>query len=624
VTRASDNLVIHPHVRTSPQSAFVHRRVGGRRLGLLAERLKPTELAPLSQRPVPIAPPTNANGRSRRVLLEVARWALVAIFFKLIGAWSAEGNAKTFRQMLERLGFLWVKVGQFLSLRADLFSDAFCKELWHLQYQAQGFPPELARSTIEAELGETIDRLFDLYEEAPFAAASIAQLHRACLKDTGTPVVIKVMRPGAEQIFAADMRVLGWIVALLRLIPRFKRYRLDEAVWEISEIAREETDFRMEMSNLQRFRRSVRPHAIYVPKVFDRFCTRHVLVMERVDGVLMSDFIRVDGAEPARVDRWLNENGCDRRHIAERLFLSFMRQLFEDNLFHGDLHPGNIMLLRHNRISMIDLGSIGMVEEGIRKRYYFGLKAIGMGEYEKAADLLLSLIPGPVPPRLLGAKEEIIRALRSWEKRTHVKALPYHEKSISQIFTIMAQVLARYGIATTWGLFKMDRSFMTMDAALRELRPTVDYPAQLRRYYRQRQQRIVHTLISEPDAVRTVLSEIGETVSEYAVMLDRRARWWGLLVGERPQPSRELAAAFFRFARTTWIVIGLLLAATALREAGVAFRGIDPFVSRLDWFQVWETPAGEVLTFLGYLIGLAALGNICRIYARWDDDRRYR
>ena len=115
--------------------------------------------------------------------------------------------------------------------------------------------------------------------------------------------------------------------------------------------------------------RSLKKHkTIYSPKAFLRFCTRRVLVMEWIQGVTMSEYLKLALAEPHRVDRWLKENKIEPVRVAQNLYLSVQRQFYEDNLFHADLHPGNIMLLKKNRIAMIDFGSVGKLEEKFRLR----------------------------------------------------------------------------------------------------------------------------------------------------------------------------------------------------------------------------------------------------------------
>jgi ubiquinone biosynthesis protein len=468
----------------------------GRGAAVLSERLIPTPLVADRERPpIPLDPPLRVRLRVARCCWALLRWGLALLSLKLTGRWTSETAARRTRGLFEQLGFLWIKVGQFLSLRTDLFSAALCRELAGLQHRVHGFPAAVARSVVETELGRPIAEVFTDFAERPFAAASIAQLHRARLRSSGQAVVLKVMRPGTAAVFAADLRFLTLVVRLLRRMRRLRNFRFEEALWEIREIADEETSYFFEAANLKRFRRSVRRHGIYVPKPFPKLSTRYLLVMEEIPAVVMTDYIRVAGEEPARAAAWRQENQVDAKLVAERLFLSLLRQIFEDNLFHGDLHPGNVMLLRHSRVALIDLGTLSRLDLNLLRRYFFGLRAIALGDYHQVAYWLLSIVPGASPDLLCSTTEEMVRILRAWEKRTTVRSLPYHEKSISKLFTDLARVLARANVATTWEILRIDRSLMTLDASLHVLFPDVDYRRLLQRYYLERSSRtLLHTL----------------------------------------------------------------------------------------------------------------------------------
>jgi ubiquinone biosynthesis protein len=155
------------------------------------------------------------------------------------------------------------------------------------------------------------------------------------------------------------MALIRGLIALLRGLHLAGSHRWEELLAELTQIVREEIDYRYEISNLKRMRKSLRAHRIYVPRVFENLSSPRVLVMEFIQGALMVDFIALNQSEPERVSAWARENHIDPEKVGHRLYLSFLRQLFEDDLLHGDLHPGNIILLRNSNIAFIDLGTIG-------------------------------------------------------------------------------------------------------------------------------------------------------------------------------------------------------------------------------------------------------------------------
>ena len=263
---------------------------------------------------------------------------------RFTGKSDIQKTATQLREIFEEFGGFWVKVGQVLALRTDLFPNEICEQLRSLQYEAVGFPFELARSTIESELGAPIDQIFESFDEQPLAAASIAQVHRAVLlkkkdkKKKKIPVVVKVQRPGLADAFQRDLDTIKIFVKLLVYLNFASYFRWDEFVVELDKTFKEELDFRYEAANGRRMKKNLKFHKIYVPTVYQKYCKRRVLVMEFIDGVLMADYIKELLSDRARVKRWDDENDVDRKEVGEKLYVSLLRQIFEDNLYHGDLH----------------------------------------------------------------------------------------------------------------------------------------------------------------------------------------------------------------------------------------------------------------------------------------------
>lgn len=552
---------------------------------MLDPRLIPTPLVRKDEeKQIVILQPKDTTWRLLTIVAEISRWLLNILFLWVTGRWTEERNARRTRQMLENLGFLWIKVGQILSLRTDFFSMAFCTELANLQYAAYGFPATTAREIIETELRGPVEEFFDEYEELPFAAASIAQVHRARLRRNGAPVVVKVMRPGAYRVFAADLRFLRRAVWWIEWLNLFSFMRWSEALWELEQIMSEELDYRFEVSNLKRMRKELRKHHVYVPEPFERLCTRRVIVMERVEGTLMSDFITMQESDPQRVFAWLLENKIEPAIVGEELYMSFMRQLFEEELFHGDLHPGNIFLLRDSRIALIDLGTAGTVESTLLRKYIFITKAIATRQLEKAADLMLSLSPQLPPVDIAQVRDEMVRSLRSWEVRTPVKTLSYYEKSLTYGTTDLVRILAKYRIAITWGFLKIDRTWATMDASMNYLMPQVDYPVLIRKYFHQRAKRMIRRALSLRAAGEAV-AESQDLVSEYSLFLDPQIRASGLAFANAGNRAGQAVTSLLQILTSVVFVGTLYCIAAFLHQhygflTGEKYRVLQDYLNR--------------------------------------------
>ncbi len=458
---------------------------------MLDQKWNPTPLLKESERPpIPIVEgEIKTSFRRLRVFLRLLGMLLKFLYLKIMGRLDARVMGRVFGDFCQEMGVLWVKLGQLLSMRSDLFPPELCAELARLQDRAEGFSPLLVKEILEHELGGPLEAFFSRFEMQPWAAASIAQVHKAFLEREKTWVAIKVRRPEIDQVFEKDMGLIRRLFLLLHRFSIMNFMRWPDMLWELEQVFNEELDYHYEISNQQRLRKSLARHRVYVPKVFDRYCTRQVLVMEFIDAVTMTDYLRIWKTDPDRVKGWLAENGIDAEVVGIRLFHSYLRQVLEDNLFHADLHPGNIFLLRENRIALLDFGSVGSCEGDLLRKYDVYLEALSTGQYAKAIDVFLLIMPDLPSTHLAPVKEELQRRLHAWDSRCRVKELPYNEKSTNMVFDEMMKVMARYGVTINWAFFKVLRGWTTMDTSLRELMPEADLGRLTQAYTRRRRKR---------------------------------------------------------------------------------------------------------------------------------------
>jgi len=256
------------------------------------------------------------------------------------------------RRTLEELGPSFIKLGQLMSTRADLFPPEYIHELTKLQDQVPPVPFEGIRRLIESELDRPLDQLFDHIDETAMAAASVAQVHSARLK-TGEKVAVKVIRPGIEKRIRKDIQVMYYVAA--RFERSFNLGRVEGAVNLVKEFERtifRELDMLIEAGNIERFTRSFADvEEIYIPAVHWDFTSTSVLVMEHIDGIKMD-----------RVDE-IRRHGIDPEEVAMIGLRSFSRQLMAAGIFHADPHPGNTLVMHDGRVGLVDFGIVGYLDQ---------------------------------------------------------------------------------------------------------------------------------------------------------------------------------------------------------------------------------------------------------------------
>ncbi|NEP88108.1 MAG: AarF/ABC1/UbiB kinase family protein [Okeania sp. SIO2C2] len=461
------------------------------------------------------------NLETRRLSIIYIIWRFIVYFLgvqfrRFTGKSDVQKTATQLREIFEEFGGFWVKTGQLLALRSDLFPDEVCDELLKLQYEAIGFPFDIARSTIESELGKPIDKIFEVFEEEPLAAASIAQVHKAVLRKRKKliPVVVKVQRPGLGEAFKRDLDLIKIFVNFLISLNIGSYLRLDEAVTELEKTFREELDFRYEASSIRQMKKTLKAHKIYAPKVYDKYSKRRVLVMEFIDGVLMSDYIKTYQRDRAKARRWEEENDVDPKKVGEGLYLSLLRQIYEDNLYHGDLHPGNIILLRKSKFVLIDLGSTGSLDTELRTTYLKYNNALTEGNFAKAADYVIRFAVDVPKINISKARVEIAQATQIWAAKSGLKGLSYKEKSLGGATAEFSQVLIKYGIPSNWSFLKVSRSLLTLDGSLQYLLPDFDYFKVSKKYNKESERRaLIQSL--RPESMMASMNKLSETVAEY-------------------------------------------------------------------------------------------------------------
>lgn len=257
------------------------------------------------------------------------RWFLPATYLPK----PKTSSATRLKQALIHLGPIYVKFGQTLSTRRDLLPDEFADELATLQARVPPFDSKVAVERVEQELGASLSEFFTSFEREPLASASLAQVHEATLLD-GSEVVVKVIRPDAEEAIHRDLRMIKGVAKFLERVSEIaRRLHMIEVVTDYEAAILAELDLTQEGKNTTRLRTNFASSALlYAPQVYTHITTKNVLVLERIRGVPVSDLDT------------LNALGADVKLLAKRGVETFFTQVFDHNFFHADMHPGNIFV----------------------------------------------------------------------------------------------------------------------------------------------------------------------------------------------------------------------------------------------------------------------------------------
>ena len=228
-------------------------------------------------------------------------------------------------------------------------------ELQKLQTQVSPDDFEYVRTTVETELGQPLDALFDAFDEEPVASASIGQVHRAKICD-GPEVVVKVQHQGIDRVVNTDLDILAGLALLAERVDEINAYRPEAVVADLARSMRREIEFGREERNLVQFATIFDGESqIKIPGPVEELSTTRVLTMERLEGVKVSDI------------ESLKQSGADLEDIAKRLAEAYLRMIFQEGFFHADPHPGNILVLRGNVIGLIDFVMVGLISERMRE-----------------------------------------------------------------------------------------------------------------------------------------------------------------------------------------------------------------------------------------------------------------
>ena len=388
---------------------------------------------------------------SLRIAARVLGWP-----FKWLG-YKGDPNLPPATRALTALGPAYIKFGQILSTRPDVVGDDMALQLRVLQDKLAPFSIEIAKATVERELGTSIDDLFSDFSE-PVAAASIAQVHKAHLASTGEAVAVKVLRPKIEQAFRRDIDAFYFAARFIEtLAPSARRLKPMDVVAHFEGVVMGELDLRLETASAAEFAaNTAKDDGFRVPEVKWFLSSRRVMTLEWVDGIPAGNIAEIEAA------------GHDREKLGEKILWTFLSHALRDGYFHADMHQGNLKIAPDGALIALDFGIMGRIDEYTRRVYAEILIGFIRKDYKRVAEVHFEA--GYVPAGQ--DVDEFARALRAVGEP--IFGMDASRISMGRLLTYLFEVTERFGMETRTELILLQRTMVVVEGVARSLDPHIN------------------------------------------------------------------------------------------------------------------------------------------------------
>jgi ubiquinone biosynthesis protein len=492
------------------------------------------------------------------------------------------------REGFESVGGTFLKLGQIMSLQVDILPREYCDALLSLLDRVPTSSREEISGVFVAEFGHPPEELYVAFEYDAMASASIGQVHKATLRD-GTPVAVKVRRPGVQRTFHRDVLLMNSFVWLILLFRVRSLYFVRDLVREVASWTRDELDYRREASHCDLVgRNAVDSTTERIPKVFWQLTNSRVLTMEFLEGPSVSAYLRLleNNDQAALAD--LKNIGFDPKVFCGNVISNFLRDCFQFGIFHADLHPANLLILPDNVVGYVDFGIVAKLTPEARHKQIELTLAYSTGDPEAIYRQFLNICTPTPEADLEGMRRSVAQLARTWYVEPAVHGQVRFLVSVTVTMRDLLTVARNYGVLVDGEMIKYIRSTVLVDGVVARLAPGLDLARALRdvveEYLFERSRRKVLS----PDGMISLLTDMaiwmktGPSSMVRALELFER-RQIGLKTYSKPQqdPDRPLRARLYAGA-AVWALTSMYL---SVGGAAITLRNSEFWVIMIRIFM---------------------------------------
>ena len=463
------------------------------------------------------------------------------------------------RLILQDLGGTFVKLGQLLSLRPDLIPNEYCEEFKKLLDEIPPFSYAEAKEVIESELKKPIGKIFSNFDKKPIGSASIGQVYRAVLKN-GQVVAVKIQRPGIKKSIETDIDIMYKLASLFEKNIKFRAYSPKTIIEEFELYTKNELDYKREARSIEKiYKNFVNYNNVKIPKVFWDYSTEKILVMEYIEGVKLSEIEKLKTA--------------NKRKIAGNIINAFMKQVMEDGFFHADMHPGNIVVLKNNKIALLDFGITGRLDNELREKGIRLLTAIVEKNPEEVTESLLEI--GTKTRRFDVAEfedevEGVLETLRHENNAAFTNAM----------YSLVSDTCPKYGLKLPVDLILLAKGVVTAEGTCRNLDSRLNFIEVSKPYVdnlmrkESSPKRLLARLLTSYEKFKKIAYKFPERSASVLEKLDK-----GELKIEFEVEHREMHHFLKHINRLgNRIIVSLILAAVIVASAMIASTGQPSYI----------------------------------------------
>ena len=454
-------------------------------------RRKRVQPADMVDTQFPSGPRNEIKPKNRMVVCRLLIW-LKGIFFFFLGKVvssilkpnSVTNEARTLRKNLEKMGPVAIKVGQQLSIRADLLPFEYCEELSRMLDRMNPFPVDYAIEAIERTTGKPLTDTFEVFDPVPIGSASLACVYQAKLH-TGELVAVKVKRPRIASKMAADIKALSWIIKFAEHFGVIRSGVASDLIPELSNMLGEESDFVLEARYTEIFRGLAEKNPyVSAPKVYDEISGEDVIVSEFISGVFLIEILSALEQNDVETIAKLTGRGFDVEKLSKNMMRIFHWEIFEIYFFHADPHPANIIVRPDNTLVMIDFGSCGSISKMHKNKLLQFNQQVVEQDFHGLAQTTISMME-PLPPmEISGYYRELVSIYRNVFTALKSKNAKWYEKCTGGVWMKIITISRNYNIPVQPDLLRIFRTSFMYDSIIYRLNPHLDPAKEFLGWYR--------------------------------------------------------------------------------------------------------------------------------------------